>query len=75
MAQLPPNGEYLVQSEGNSVFVINRDTEEEFYTWPANNPHETTITLGRVFNEENPFTLEQKAMIAFWAGYFYAHKG
>jgi hypothetical protein len=72
MAQLPPDGEWLVQQIGDDVIVFQRYTEEEIARFPAVDANASAIAQGVIYADPrlNP---EQKAFAHFWCGYFYAH--
>lgn len=72
MAQLPPDGEWLVQQIGGEVVLFHRYTEEEIAKWTPGDPNSFGPALKTIWETEvlNP---EQKTFACFWAGYFYAH--
>lgn len=72
MAQLPPDGEYLVQQVGDDVVLFHRYTEEELVRF---NPTDgdATARAQRVIAELEQLTVEQRSFAHFWSGYFYAH--
>ena len=72
MAQLPPDGEWLVQSTEGMTFIVNRYTEEEIVSFPARDANLTAQAMG-VIHESDKLTDEQKCFAYFWCGYFYAH--
>lgn len=71
MAQLPPDGDWLVQQIGTEIMLIHRYTEQVIVRYDAGTPDaaaraQKTIAL----NDE--LSVEQKAFAHFWCGYFYA---
>jgi len=72
VAQLPPDGQWLVQQIGGEVILFERDTEEEIASWVPGDPNSFGPAL-KVIWETDRLDVEQKAMAAFWAGYFYAY--
>ena len=72
MAQLPPDGEWLIQQIGGEVVLFNRFTEQEIVRFNPADVHEVQTALEDAFLED-VLTLEQKCFVAFWSGYFYAH--
>jgi hypothetical protein len=72
MAQLPPDGDWLVQSEGSQVFVIHRYTEEKIVEFDVND-HDAVATAQGKIHESKRLNPEQKSFAHFWCGYFYAH--
>ena len=72
MAQLPPDGEWLVQMIGENVIVFHRYTEEEIVRFSANNGHAAAIAQ-KTINDSDRLDAEQKSFAHFWCGYFYAY--
>ena len=72
MAGLPPDGEWLVQSENGIVFVFNQYTDEEIVSFPAKDANAAAIAQKTIY-ESTRLTDEQKCYAHFWTGYFYAH--
>jgi hypothetical protein len=72
MAQLPPDGEWLVQQVGDEVILFQRYTEEEIAKWQAGDQNSIGPAL-KVISESDRLDTEQKSYAMFWAGYFYAH--
>lgn len=71
MAQLPPDGEWLMQQIGGRVVLFHRYTEEELVSF---NPSDINAAARaqREIHELAQLNPEQKAFAHFWAGYFYA---
>ncbi|HEY5787682.1 MAG TPA: hypothetical protein VIT65_23200 [Microlunatus sp.] len=72
MAQLPPDGEWLVQQIGDQVVVFQRYTEEEVVRFPARDGRLAAMAQMVIYDSDR-LTAEQKSMAHFWSGYFYAH--
>lgn len=74
MAQLPPDGEYLIQQSDGQVIVFNRYTEDEIVRFDPADPN-ATARAQRVIHDSDKLTDEGKCFAHFWSGYFYAHAG
>lgn len=72
MAQLPPDGTWLVQQIGGEVVVFHRHTEEEIVRFRPLEPNMAAMAQ-RVIHIDTRLDDEQKSMAHFWSGYFYAH--
>lgn len=72
MAQLPPDGTWLIQQIGGQVVLFHRYTEEEIVKYDPADPNASAIAQGVIANSDR-LDLEQKSFAHFWAGYFYAH--
>lgn len=72
MAQLPPDGTWLIQSIDGDVILAHRDTQEVLARWEAGDPNSFGPGLATVHADPR-LTEEAKAFAAFWAGYFYAY--
>lgn len=72
MAQLPPDGEWMIQQIGGQVILFNRFTEEEIVRFNPNDADESARAQGTIHHAEQ-INAEQKSMAHFWSGYFYAH--
>lgn len=72
MAQLPPDGEWLVQQIGDEVVVYQRYTEQEIVKFVAFDADAAACAQGVIANCEE-LDAEQKSFAHFWSGYFYAH--
>lgn len=72
MAQLPPDGTWLIQQIDGEVVLHHRHTGEEIARWAADDQNEIGPGLAEVTSDAR-LTEEQKSIAAFWAGYFYAH--
>lgn len=72
MAQLPPDGDWLVQQIDGQVVVFHRDTEEEivrFHPWDS----DAIAKAQKTIHDDERLDPEQKCFAHFWCGYFYAH--
>jgi hypothetical protein len=72
MAQLPPDGEWLIQQIDGEVILFQRYTEEEVVRFPAADADAAAKAQYVIF-KTNRLDAEQKSMAHFWCGYFYAH--
>lgn len=72
MAQLPPDGEILVQQIGGEVVMFDRYTEAEYVRFNPVDPQEFGPAMKTVWDHPT-LTEEQKCFAVFWFGYFYAH--
>lgn len=72
MAQLPPDGEWLIQQIGGTVVLFNRFTEREIVRFDPADQGSIAAALEEVFDCDD-LTLEQKCFAAFWSGYFYTY--
>lgn len=72
MAQLPPDGEWLVQLIGDEVIVFQRYTEIEVVRYDNNDPSAAAMAQG-VIHRSDLLDDEQKSFAHFWCGYFHAH--
>jgi hypothetical protein len=71
MAQLPPDGLWLVQAIDTDVIVVHRDTQEEIVRFDVTSPDATAKALKVIYDSR--LTDEQKSFAYFWCGYFHAH--
>lgn len=71
MAQLPPDGTWLIQQIGEQVILFHRHTEEEIVRF---NPADAVdaAQAQHVIRGSEELTDEQKSFAHFWSGYFYA---
>lgn len=72
MAQLPPDGNWLVQQIDSEVIVFQRHTEDEIVRFPAHDGNLAAMAQ-KIIHSSDRLTAEQKSMAHFWSGYFYAH--
>ncbi len=72
MAQLPPDGTWLIQQIGGRVVLFNRYTEEELVTFDPGDADAAARAQGAIAALDR-LDAEQKSMAHFWSGYFYAH--
>jgi len=70
MAQLPPDGTWLMQMVDNDIILFHRHTEEEILR--VNCQDRDAIGKAQlVIHESDRLTPEQKCFAHFWCGYFY----
>jgi hypothetical protein len=74
MAQLPPDGEWLVQLIGEQVVVFRQYTEEEVVRYNVYDDDAMSVAQ-EVIHNTDLLTDEQKSFAHFWCGYFYARSG
>ncbi len=72
MAQLPPNGDYLVQQIGDRVILFHRHTEVEIASAQADDGEAHMWALARI-HKAPELNIEQRSIAGFWFGYFYAY--
>jgi hypothetical protein len=72
MAQLPPDGDWLIQQIGSEVILFHRHTEEEIVRFDPSDGDAAARAQLKI-SIDMGLTTEQKAMAHFWSGYFYAH--
>jgi hypothetical protein len=70
MAQLPPDGDWLIQQIGAQVVLYHRYTEEEVVRFDPADADAAAKAQG-VIADSPVLSAEQKAMAHFWSGYFY----
>jgi hypothetical protein len=71
MAQLP-NDNWLVQSSGSMIFIVNRHTEKELVRVDAKD-RDAVAKAQLTIHLLSQLDAESKAFAHFWFGYFYAH--
>jgi hypothetical protein len=72
MAQLPPDGDWLMQQIGDEVILFHRYTEEEIVRFVAGDAN-AAATAQLTIHQDDRLDQEQKTFAHFWSGYFYAH--
>lgn len=72
MAQLPPDGEWLVQTIGTDTVIFHPYTEEEIVRVPSDDADANARAQGAIHFSDR-LTDEQKSFAHFWMGYFYAY--
>jgi hypothetical protein len=72
MAQLPPDGEWLIQQIDGTVILFQRYTEEEIVRFDPNDGNAAARAQSAIHHSDL-LTDEQKSMAHFWSGYFYGH--
>ena len=71
MAQLPPDGEYLVQQTAGRVSIFQRYTERELLVVESAADGNSMAKAQKAIHELDELTAEQKSFAHFWFGYFY----
>lgn len=71
MAQLPPDGEWLIQQIGGGVILYHRFTEEEIVRFDPSDASAAAQAQATIHDSD--LSDEQKSFAHFWSGYFYAH--
>lgn len=74
MAQLPPDGTWLIQQIDGEVVVFHRHTGDEVVRFDVADPDSFGPALKKI-GTTLQLTPEQKSFAAFWTGYFYARLG
>lgn len=74
MAQLPPNGDWLIQQNDGVVTLFHRHTEEELVRFDPSDASASAQAQG-VIHGLAQLDAEQKAFAHFWSGYFYGCAG
>ena len=72
MAQLPPDGEWLIQQIDGMVILFHRFTEEEIVRFDPSDANASAVAQGVIANTDR-LGAEAKSFAHFWSGYFYAH--
>lgn len=72
MAQLPPDGRWLVQQNDGIVVVFDRYTQEEIIKVDPADADAMTKAQKKIYDDDR-LDPEQKCFAHFWCGYFYAH--
>jgi hypothetical protein len=72
MAQLPPDGTWLMQQHGGIVIISHRYTEQEILRFDPQDAN-AVAKVQKTIYELTQLTDEQKCFAHFWSGYFYAH--
>jgi hypothetical protein len=72
VAQLPPDGEWLIQQLNGEVFLFRRYTEEEVVRFDPSSA-DATSKAQKVIYDSNLLNDEQKCFAHFWSGYFYGY--
>lgn len=70
MAQLPPDGTWLIQQIGGEVILFERYTEEEIVRFDASDA-DAAAKAQKVIYDDPRLTDEAKTFAHFWSGYFY----
>ena len=72
MAQLPPDGDWLIQQNDGIVRLFQRYTEELIVEFEAADGNAAARAQAVIHNSDR-LTEEQKCFAHFWSGYFYAY--
>jgi hypothetical protein len=72
MAQLPPDGTWLMQQNDSMVTLFHRYTEEEIVRFDPSNADDSAKAQ-KVIHDSDKLTDEAKCFAHFWSGYFYAN--
>lgn len=72
MAQLPPDGTWVMQQIGGQVILFERYTEAEIVRFDPSDA-DATAKAQRVIHMDPRLNDEQRCFAHFWSGYFYAH--
>lgn len=73
MAQLPPNGDRIIQQTDGKVHLFDRATERDLIEpFDPGNPVQFGPALRSIWVHRD-LTDEEKCFAAFWTGYFYGH--
>lgn len=72
MAQLPPDGNWLIQQINGEVILFKRYTEEEIIRFDPGDG-DATCRAQLVIHQSDRLTDEEKCFAHFWSGYFHAH--
>lgn len=70
MAQLPPDGEWLIQQVGDEVVLFHRYTELELVRFSVRDHDEVAKAQGIIAHLAQ-LNVEQRSFAHFWSGYFY----
>lgn len=71
MAQLPPDGTWLIQQMYGEVVLFHRYTEDEVVRFDPSDA-DATVQAQSVIHQSEELTDEQKKFAHFWSGYFFA---
>jgi hypothetical protein len=74
MAQLPPDGTWLIQQTDGVVHVFHRWTEEKIVSFSASDA-DAIAKAQKTIHDAPQLTDEAKCFAHFWSGYFYAYSG
>ena len=72
MAQLPPDGDWLIQQIDGRVRLFHRYTEQEILNFDPSDAN-SAAQAQRTIYESSELNDEQKCFAHFWSGYFYGH--
>lgn len=72
MAQLPPDGQWLIQQIDGEVILFERYTERELLRFNPSDANASARAQKTIFDLDE-LNDEQKCFAHFWSGYFYAY--
>lgn len=72
MAQLPPDGIWLIQQNDGIVSLFNQYTDEEVVRFDSSDGDAAAKAQAVIYASPR-LNDEQKCFAHFWSGYFYAH--
>lgn len=72
MAQLPPDGQLVMQQIDGAVVLYDRDTERELIRFDPTDADAAAKAQGAIHRHPE-LDEEQRSFAHFWSGYFYAH--
>lgn len=72
MAQLPPEGDWLIQQIDGTVILFHRYNEQEVVRFDPSDAN-ATARAQKTIHDSEELTDEQKCFAHFWCGYFYAN--
>jgi hypothetical protein len=72
MAQLPPDGQWLIQQIDDVVVLFNRYDEHELLRFDPADAN-ASARAQKTIHDLDELDDEQKCFAHFWCGYFYAH--
>lgn len=74
MAQLPPDGTWLIQQINGRVVLFHRHTEDEIVRFDPADANAAARAQDTIHRDVR-LTDEQRCFTHFWSGYFYAYAG
>lgn len=72
MAQLPPDGRWLIQQIDGQVMVFDRYTDETIVRFDPGDVN-AAARAQMTIHQSDLLSGEQKSFAHFWSGYFYAY--
>lgn len=74
MAQLPPDGNWLIQQIDGLVILFERYTETEIVRFDPSDA-DACAKAQKLIHDDRRLTEEAKCFAHFWSGYFYGCSG